>query len=91
MLVRAARPEPPVDLAERTERFRALVTAPDPEALFVLEVEGRIAGHGGVNATHAKASSRAGSPSCPRRAEPAAAGTARRDRRSRARWRGCSG
>jgi putative acetyltransferase len=46
--------EPPVDLEERAERFRGFIDAPPPEASFVLEDDGQILGHGGVNSTHAK-------------------------------------
>lgn len=46
--------EPPIDLAARAERFRSFMEAPDPEASFVLEVDGKVVGHGGVDATHAK-------------------------------------
>jgi putative acetyltransferase len=46
--------QPPIDLAERAERFRQAMEAPDPEASFVLEVDGQVVGHGGVSATHAK-------------------------------------
>ena len=43
--------QPPVDLAERAERFRASIEA---ATTFVLEIDGRLMGHGGVNETHAK-------------------------------------
>ena len=43
--------QPPIDLEERTARFRASIEA---GTTFVLEVDGRLVGHGGVNETHAK-------------------------------------
>jgi ribosomal protein S18 acetylase RimI-like enzyme len=43
--------QPPIDLEERTARFRASIEA---GTTFVLEVDGRLMGHGGVNETHAK-------------------------------------
>ncbi len=42
--------EPPIDLAERAERFRASI---EEGRTFILEIDGRLAGHGGVNPTHA--------------------------------------
>jgi ribosomal protein S18 acetylase RimI-like enzyme len=46
--------EPPVDVADRAERFRGLIDADDPTAMFVLEVDGAPVGHAGVHATHAR-------------------------------------
>ena len=46
--------QPPTDIAERSQRFRDLITAGDPNAMFVLENDGRAVGHAGVHATHAR-------------------------------------
>jgi ribosomal protein S18 acetylase RimI-like enzyme len=43
--------EPPIDLSERAERFRASI---EDGTTFVLEIDGRLMGHGGLHATHAK-------------------------------------
>jgi putative acetyltransferase len=45
--------QPPVDVAERAERFREVIEAGDPDAMFVLEDEDAIVGHAGVHSTHA--------------------------------------
>jgi [ribosomal protein S18]-alanine N-acetyltransferase len=46
--------EPPVDVAARVERFRALIESYGPDTLLVLEHGGEIVGHAGINTTHAE-------------------------------------
>jgi putative acetyltransferase len=43
--------EPPVDVAARAERIREAIESEGPEAVWVLEDEGRIVGNAGVNET----------------------------------------
>jgi [ribosomal protein S18]-alanine N-acetyltransferase len=43
--------EPPIDLAERAQRFR---TSIEDGTTFVLEIDGQLVGHGGLSVTHAK-------------------------------------
>ena len=45
--------EPPVDLAARAQAFRRMIEAEGPEALWVLEEDGRVIGNAGVNETAA--------------------------------------
>jgi RimJ/RimL family protein N-acetyltransferase len=40
--------EPPVDVPARAERFRGLISAPSPDALWVLEDAARVVGHTGL-------------------------------------------
>jgi putative acetyltransferase len=42
--------QPPIDVEERAERFRASI---ERGATFVLDVDGQLLGHGGLNETHA--------------------------------------
>jgi putative acetyltransferase len=45
--------EPPIDLEARAERFRGFIEADDPETTFMLELDGKPVGHGGIHKTHA--------------------------------------
>lgn len=45
--------EPPIDLEARAERFRSFIEADDPETTFVLELDDKPVGHGGIQKTHA--------------------------------------
>jgi putative acetyltransferase len=45
--------QPPVDIEERAERFRTAIESPPPTALFVLELDGQLVGHAGVQPTRA--------------------------------------
>lgn len=46
--------EPPVDVGARAERLRETIAGNGPDTLLVLEDDGRIVGHAGVNRTHAE-------------------------------------
>jgi putative acetyltransferase len=43
--------QPPIDVEERAERFRASI---ERGAMFVLDVDGQVLGHAAFNETHAK-------------------------------------
>jgi putative acetyltransferase len=45
--------EPPIDRAERAARFREAIEGAGPGALWVLEDDGEIVGHGAVHESHA--------------------------------------
>lgn len=45
--------QPPIDLEARAARFRDAIEGPAPNATFVIEIDGRLVGHGGVSPTHA--------------------------------------
>jgi RimJ/RimL family protein N-acetyltransferase len=46
--------QPPIDLEDRAQKFRDLIEADEPAAMFLLEVDGRPVGHAAVHATHAR-------------------------------------